>query len=319
MKELKRLYGDSLNYDNINFSDYFRTLSAEGHRQGFLTEKEFGRMKKEVGQILSQSVSEYTNYESTSIMKDTANDIFLSVLYCLDIALFSFSSHEEAVAYLEDNSVFDIYSMGQSVIKRCVFEAVSLLVKNRKNRINFADKSYNAMLDGEIKDYLKRYNSRFFAHGTKRIFKYPSVNGCGGLRGILHTKKHLENILYESSFVKKYDENTVQDVCYGFCEANNRDYNDVGMNIFSLVFMNSVFAEMAGNRGVVKVSKSDVSNLSKLLKKLPENKQREIICDAAKNVCEDIYCEKAAKRLSGHIISAVNKNEIHKVIYVGDL
>lgn len=319
MKELKRLYGESLNYDNINFSDYFRTLSGEAHRQGFLTDKQFNSLKKGIGEILSKTVAEYTNYESTSIMKDTANDIFLSILYCLDVALFSFSSHEESVAYIEDTPIDEIYVMGQKVIRRCVFESVSLLVKNRNDRINFADKSYDSMLDGEIKAHLKRYNSKYFAHGTNRVLKYPSVNGCGGLRGILYTKKYLENILYETSFVKKYDEEKVQNICYGYCETNDRAYNDLGTNIFSLVFMNSIFAEMAGNSGDLTVSKADANELSKLLKRLPENNQRDIICDAAKKVCEDIYCEKAAKRLAGHVVNAVNKNELNRVIYVGDI
>ena len=83
--------------------------------------------------------------------------------------------------------------------------------------------------------------------------------------------------------------------------------------------MNAVFAEMAGNSGKIEVSRDDASNISKLLKKLPENKQRDIICDAAVKVCDDLYCEKAAKRLAGHIVSAVNKNELNKVIYIGDL
>ena len=83
--------------------------------------------------------------------------------------------------------------------------------------------------------------------------------------------------------------------------------------------MNSIFAEMAGNSGDLTVSKADANELSKLLKRLPENNQRDIICDAAKKVCEDIYCEKAAKRLAGHVVNAVNKNELNRVIYVGDI
>ena len=103
MKELKNYYGNSLNYDYINFSDYFRTLSAEGRRQTFVTDKKFAVIKDEIGVILSDLIAEYTGYESTSVMKDTANDIFVSLLYCLDMALFTFASHEDALEYIIEN------------------------------------------------------------------------------------------------------------------------------------------------------------------------------------------------------------------------
>ncbi len=318
MKELKNYYGNGLNYENINFSDYFRTLSSEGRRQSLISEKRFVDIKNQIGEILSQLIAEYNGYESTSIMKDTANDIFVSLLYCLDMKLFTFSSHEDALEYIVENNVKDIYKKGQSVIKQCVFECISLLVKAKNNRINYPDRSYNSIFDGEILSYLKKYDSKYFAQGTKRVFSYNSVNGCGGYRGVLHLKKYLENLIFENNFVNKYGEEQIQNICYGYCEKNCLAYNDIGTNIYSVILMNSVFAEMSGNKGV-EVKKYDALRLSKLLKKLPEPEQRKLIINAAESVSKDAYVQKSMIKLTGHAVSAINNNNLSKIIYIGEL
>ena len=318
MKELKTFYGNSLNYEYINFSDYFRTLSSEGKRQSFLTDKKFAEIKKQIGEILSELIAEYTGYESTSVMKETANDIFVSLLYCLDMALFTFESHEDALEYITDNDVKTVYKKGQSVIKQCVFESISLLVKAKNSRINYPHTRYNKMLESEILQNLKRYDSKYFAHGTSRFFSYSSVNGCGGYRGILNLKRHLENIIFENGFVNKFGEENVQNLCYGYCERNDVAYNDMESNIYSVVLMNRIFAEMLGNEGI-EVSKEDALNISKLLKKLPENEQRRIIIDTADKIYDEPYIQKSVIRLAGHAVNALKSNNLEKIIYIGEL
>lgn len=318
MKELKNYYGNGLNYDYINFSDYFRSLSGEGKRQSLVSERKFEEIKTQIGARLSELIAEYTGYESTSVMKETANDIFVSLLYCLDMALFGFSSHEEALEYLIDNDVSAVYEKGQRVIKQCVFECISLLVKVKNSRINYPDRRYNGLFEGEILNYLKKYDSKYFAHGTKRVFSYNSVNGCGGYRGILHLKRYLENLLFENDFVNSFGEETVQSVCYGYCENNGIEYNDMGINIYSLVLMNRVFAEMAGKDGV-EVLKEDAARVSKLLKKLPEPQQRKIIIESGEKVSDAPYLQKSLIKLAGHAVNAINNNDLNRIIYIGEL
>ncbi len=318
MRELKSLYGGGLNYDNINFSDYFRTLSAEGKRQKMLSEEKFDTIKTQVGEILTRLISDYNGNESTSIMKDTANDIFDSLMYTLDIALFTFECHEDALEYILENDVSDVYKKGLKTIKQLMFECVSYVVKLRSARINFTDISYNKLIDEDVLNYLKKYNVKFFAHGTKRVFLYNSVNGCGGYRGVLHLKRFLENLIKENAFVNQFGEDEIQQLCYGYCEKNNREYNDMGANIYSVVLTNAIFANIAGKNGI-EVTKEDANFVSKLLKKLNENEQRRIIIDAAKEISSESYIQNSAVRLAGHIINSVNKNELNIILYVGEV
>jgi hypothetical protein len=82
--------------------------------------------------------------------------------------------------------------------------------------------------------------------------------------------------------------------------------------------MNRIFAEMAGNEGI-EVSKEDALNISKLLKKLPENEQRRIIIDTADKIYDEPYIQKSVIRLAGHAVNALKSNNLEKIIYIGEL
>ena len=242
----------------------------------------------------------------------------MSLLYCLDMALFTFESHEDALDFIIENDVRTVYKKGQKVIKQCVFECISLLVKAKNSRINYPHSRYNKMLDGEILAYLKRYDSKYFAHGMSRYISYDSANGCGGYRGILYLKKHLENIIFENSFVNDFGEELIQNLIYGYCENNYIAYNEIESNIYSIVLMNRIIAELAGNEGLT-VSKEGALKISKLLKKLPENEQRRIIIDTAEKYFDDSYTKKSSIRLAGHVVNAVKNNDLNKILYIGEL
>ena len=79
MKELKNFYNNSLNYDNIDFSDYFRTLSFEGKRQGLLGEEQFNDIKRQMGELLSNTILAFTGYESTSVKLSTPRELRFKV------------------------------------------------------------------------------------------------------------------------------------------------------------------------------------------------------------------------------------------------
>jgi hypothetical protein len=128
----------------------------------------------------------------------------------------------------------------------------------------------------------------------------------------------LQNLVLENEFVNRFDEDIVQQLCYGYCENNGREYNDMGCNIYSVVLMNAVFANLCG-KGGLEVLKEDATTTSKMLKKIPEPEQRRVICEAAKNISSEPYIQNSMIRLSGYAVNAVNKNELNKIIYIGEL
>ena len=318
MKELKSYYGNGLNYENINFSDYFRTLSAEAKRQGMLSDKYFTDMKKKMGELLAEKIGDFTGNESTSVMNETANDLFVSLLYTLDMGLFTFSSHEDALDFISENDIFSVYKLGQDTVKQCIFECISLLVKAKSGRINYPDRRYNKLLDSDVMAFLKKYDRRFFSHFSGMGFSYRTVNGCGGYRGILYMKRYLEDIIFENSFVNRFGEESVQELCYGYCERNGLDYNDMGVNIYSLVLTNRLFVVMSDGEGL-SVSKESAVRLSKLLKKLPEPEQKRMIISYADKIDPSPYVHKSLVKLAGHIVRAINDNELNRVVYTGEI
>ncbi len=319
MSELKTYYGNGLNYDNIDFSDYFRTLMFEAGRQNYIDGKKLKKIKDSLGELLALNIAEFTNYESTSVMNDTANGIFVSILYCLDVALFDASSHEEAVDFISEHDVNEVFIKGQNLIRRHIFECAGLIAKLKARRINFPDISYNLTLNSEIMEHLKKYDSKYYAHETKRIYSYRSVNGGGAYRGIIHTKKIIENLIFENSYVNKYDDDIIQNLCYGYCEANALEYNDMKTNIYSVVLLNELFNVIAGNQQNIELKKECANEVSKELKKYNLYEQRKIILSAGETLSSDPYVQRSVIKLCDHIINAVENNSLSKVVHIGSL
>ena len=317
MKELKRFYDGGLNYSNIDFSDYFRSLSMEGRRASFITEEKNIEIKNEISSIISELIEGYTNNESTSIMMDTANDIYMSFLYSLDMALFTCKSHEEAIEHINTHSVRDVYTLGQKAITQTIFECISLLVKVKKGRINFPHRSYNATIDREIMSYLKRYDKKYSAHFTKRVYSYNPVNTIGGYRGILYVKVLLQNLIQENDFIGRFSDDVIQSLCYGFCENNGYDYDEMKNNVYSLVLLNSVFASMAGKSGL-EVDRESFQKTARELKKYPDHSVKQAICEASERLYNDAYVAKSIGKLSSLVVDSMKSNKIEKYMYVGE-
>lgn len=280
------LSGAKINYANIRFGDYFRTLMNEARRCSYIGNENAERMKKELGNVLAHVISDYTGDESTSLMQETANELFSSVLYCFDAFLMGSGSHEEAIAYMIDNGVDDIYYNGQQLLRRMHYESVGQLVRLKKTRINVTDKTYNTTLDEEIYSYIKRYDRKFGAHYTKRHFSYRPILGQGSLCGIMRMKKYLEHMTAENDFVARFDENTVQELCYKYSETHGTGYNETGVNICSLVLMNGVFASFAEKkRGSITLNESDACKAEKLFKTANDGQKEEMLSEALKSLC----------------------------------
>ena len=82
--------------------------------------------------------------------------------------------------------------------------------------------------------------------------------------------------------------------------------------------MNAVFARLCGNSGL-EVLADDAKNVAKQLKKYPEFEQRRLLCEAAKEVSSERYVQTSMIKLAGHAINAINKNELNKIIYIGEI
>lgn len=92
----------------------------------------------------------------------------------------------------------------------------------------------------------------------------------------------------------------------------------MGRNIYSIVFLNSVIASLAGKKGL-EVEKADAQFVSKQLKKLPDYSIRKILCDKTSEMYSDVYSSRSMIKLAGHVVNAVNSGELNKIIYVGEI
>ena len=308
----------SMQYSNVLFGDYYRTLLGEALRCGYF-DKEFGdASRRDLGNALASLITEFTGGESTSVLQDTANELFASILYNLDVRLMFESSHSKALALIAEKDVPELYYEGQKLVERLVVESVGLLVKARSTRIAVSDKSYDAMLDGEIKSWIYRYDKRFFAHRTRRSSGYQTCLGCGRLRGILYVKKYLENLIAENKYVNKFDPDAIGELCFDYALARGNEYNNTGSNVFSLVLLNQTVRYISGeeDRDVV-LRSHNVRDAVRRLRKLQDGEMRSLVADSLAFITDDAYVSKCSNIIWRRIDEAVKNNRLKEIVSVG--
>ena len=81
---------------------------------------------------------------------------------------------------------------------------------------------------------------------------------------------------------------------------------------------NLIIAKLCGNDGL-EVTYEQAKQVTRNFRKLNEFEQRKYIYEAAKEISNDSYVGLSTIKLAGHIINAINKNELGKLIYIGEL
>lgn len=82
--------------------------------------------------------------------------------------------------------------------------------------------------------------------------------------------------------------------------------------------MNMIFAVLT-EKGGIEIDKNDATKLTRQLRKYPEPMIRKMILQAAEKVSSENYVQISAIKLAGHLVNAINNNDLNKVIYIGEL
>ena len=300
------------NAKNVKYSNYTVTLTQEAYNAGYLTDAEMDSIKGKIGDAMSECMYTYSSGESTSFLNDTANNLLGSVMFAIDAYLITIGDNDDALMEIRNNSFVSLYHKGMKQLKLIMCEITGLLVKLRRTRTNTPNMLYNDVIDTKIMKFLKTYDFATAAQSGDK-FDYPLAIPCSKMVGIYYIKGYLMNLYAENLYCKEYSTYEISRLYKTLCDSGNIKYDTAKVNIYTAVYLNSVFANyLMKGQGNLQITHGDCDKIQKLFSTLTDIEQTEVIKASAirVNYGNPDYNEKVLNSWMPQIINSIRHSTL---------
>lgn len=316
MKEIDTLY--SINFDDIDYKNYFQSLIDIVQQKGILSQKRIQEIQNELFKILTEQIDKWNNGESSSIRTEKAQDIFKSIFFVIGVELKSSFSPSQSIEYLRSTSMQLLYEKG---LKRTQYkEIVSRQLQKRilDNLVDSSNKFYQSTVEDAINGFFKLYSPQFSAHEIHITADYPTFFQRPELNGVEFIEKYLRYIEAENSFCSLFSSEKIHHVLSGITP----DYSIIPINIFEPVLSSSLGLILTKhNPKGLNLSISDIEILYFVFKKKSVIEIKKIL-EEAFNILENTmsisshsksYIFMCLPKLAKIIEQAISMNTLEKV------
>lgn len=201
----------------------------------------------ETAALLADGIRLYTAGESSSVTEDTAARILGSITYAIDARTAALDSPGALLRELRGQGVRGIYREGVKIVRACLEETKALFQKISDSKLDIPLAPYNEMIDAAIPEFLKTYNVEFNAQSTDCLMDYPLAFDDNPATGIFYLNRYLKNLLTETEFCACFPRKDILRALVGYQVKYEIDVKDAPLNLFTVLFDQSVFAALAGN------------------------------------------------------------------------
>ena len=299
---------------------YFKTLIEEAYFNKMITADELENLQMQILQLLDEQIYKYNGNENSSVRKEIMEDILNSNIYTINIYLKTIKNPDEAVKLLKEKDLKALYQVGRKKINTMLNIIRVMYIKVKENKLNIQNDTYNDTIIDGISGFLKIYNPDFKAQDMKITADYPLYNNLiGKLDGVEFIKEYLNSIYLENTFCKKFSEEKIEHLLYGY----SHDYQELIINIFEIVFLEAIACKLVKrNIQDLAISTSELNEIYKLLENKEKIKVKNIIITAYQDVLYELkldnenykkYIEENIDDIIGIIINAVKQETLDKV------
>lgn len=309
--------------ENLDEKNYFKTLVEEAYVNQMLTEDDMVNLQIQLLQLLDERVYRYSGDDSSSIRKEILEDIANSNSYTISIYLKTFTNPDDAVKEVKEKGLKELFQVGRKKIDRMLNIIRLVYIKVKETKLNIPNDTYQDTIIGGIQGFLKIYNPDFKAQDMKITADYPVYNNLiGKLVGVEFIKEYLNSIYLENLFCKKFSEEKIQYLLYGY----SHDYKELIINIFEIVLLEVIGCKLV-KRNIQDLAIS-VGELDEIYLMLQDRKEAEIeqkINRAYQEICNELlldnkelqkYIEKDLEYVVKMIINATKQYTLDKIFIV---
>lgn len=264
MNNVATLHIDEKKLDNCY---YFQSLLEEAYDKKYFLQSEIYTIQSQLLIVLEQQIELLTEGKSSSISMEKAQILLESICYVISYQLKTMAP-EEAIFYLKEYVVKDIFKQGLSLIQLKMNE----LKQRHQQLVGHLLKSENVFYQSTIVDgirgFFQLYDPRFEAQEIHITVDYPACLKRPYLSGIEFIDKYLSYIEIENEFCLFFDEKRIHYLLCGLIQ----DYRHAFLNIYEYVLLSVLGLIIVGkNYYDLNLTKEDVAYLYDLWKKKTKN------------------------------------------------
>lgn len=244
MNELKKY--SSINEDNIDYSNFTLSLLSQATTQSIISAQKLQDIQLQIMNLLKNNITKFTRGESCSVKTEVAESLLHSILYNVDFFLIDINDIEICIDLLKKNSISDLYTKGLSSINNAAKKSRGLLNHIQSTKLNVQMDAYHATIDTGLSEFFDNYNAEFFSDESPGSIDYPLSFDNMSLKGIMYIRQYIENLYFENTFCKLFPINNINILLQNYGKIYKYNHKEMLINIFELVFNNSVFSIMLG-------------------------------------------------------------------------
>ncbi len=275
--------------ENINKYHYTLSLLKEGYRVGALDKKRFIYIQSQIMNLLKKIILKYTKKLSTSVKTETANQIYQSILYALDMALSQVQNPDESIHILYTREIEEIYKEGIQGIESLFEESKGLFETIKEEKLNVPLKIYNFSIDVAIPLFIKEYDIKYSAQDTKTLLDYPLIFDDMKYQGVVYINHYLVHLKLETDFIHYFNIKDVNKLLNNFGKTHQIDIEEAYFNIFEIVFNNSIFSViLRDDFSNILLSYSEYKTLKEMFVQSNEEELDTVITQATDNLIQGL-------------------------------
>lgn len=301
-------------------SDCVMSLLKQGQAYGFVTDEDLQVFYLKLYALLAKQADRYMEGRSSSIPKETAEQLMKSILYVIGMEVRSENNGYMALHKLMSWDVDSLFGSGLSVIEKKL-KKVRHLQRSILNNLVISENSYyRSTIEDGVNAFFDLYSPQYSAHLIHITADYPLMAQRPSCQGVLFMEQYLTFIQIENRFLLQVDEEDLHHIMLSVSEH----YEKIPVNLCQPAVFSALGRVLCGKNpeGVI-LQDADVERLKGILsvdadhlKEMVHHAMHQLLFAFHTGRKETEYFMSLKDGLAKQIHQAIIDNTLHKLFVV---
>ena len=298
-------------------SDCVMSLLKQGQVYGLINDEDLKGFYLKLYALLAKQADRYMEGRSSSIPKETAEQLMKSILYVIGMEIRSENNGYMALHKLMSWDVDSLFVSGLSVIQKKLKKVMHLQRSILNNLAISKNSYYRSTIEDGVNAFFDLYSPQYGAHLIHITADYPLMAQRPSCHGVLFMEQYLTAIQIENSFLVSVDEEDLHHIMLSVSEH----YEKIPVNLCRPVVFSVLGRVLCGKNpeGVI-LQDADVERLKGILsvdadhlKEMVHHAMRQLFHTDRK---ETEYFMSLTDGLAKQIHQAIKDNTLHNPFVV---